>query len=206
MTDNSAALRRARQRDSQAKRQRAADAVHAMEHSGEPISFPVVARRAGVSVSLLYADRELASRIATARDRQHQAGHDRAWRLPARSLATEQSVRAAMANANEQARQLAEEVAVLRARLARQLGAEADVARGRATGPLLDQLEQRASELEADNAQLRQRVAQLQAEAQELTDTLGAARSMNRELMNELNRRDALPAGRGKSRPTRRPS
>ena len=35
-----------------------------MEQSGEPITFPAVARRAGVSVSLLYADAELASRIA----------------------------------------------------------------------------------------------------------------------------------------------
>jgi len=60
-----------------------------MERSGDVITFPAVAHRAGVSVSLLYADADLAARIATARDRQRQAGAERAWRLPARSLITE---------------------------------------------------------------------------------------------------------------------
>jgi hypothetical protein len=62
-----------------------------MERTGEPISFPAVARHAGVSVSLLYADADLAARIAAARDRQRQAGRERAWLLPARSLVTEQA-------------------------------------------------------------------------------------------------------------------
>ena len=88
MTDNSAALARARRDDSRAKRQRAAEAVRAAENSGEPISFPAVARRAGVSVSLLYADRQLAAAIAAARDRQRQAGSQRHWKLPTRSLVT----------------------------------------------------------------------------------------------------------------------
>jgi chromosome segregation ATPase len=188
MTDNSAALRRARRHDSRTKRQRAADALSAMEQSGEPITFPAVARRAGVSVSLLYADPDLSSRIATARDRQHQAGADRAWRLPARSLITEQSLRAELANTKERARRLAEEVNVLRQRLSHHLGADADGARGDALTPFLEQLEQRSAELETDNHHQRQRIAQLESEARELTETLDAARAMNRELMNELNR------------------
>lgn len=68
-----------------------------------------------MSVSLLYADADLSARIATARDRQRQAGTDRAWRLPARSLVTEQSLRTDLANAKERTRRLAEEVTVLRA-------------------------------------------------------------------------------------------
>ncbi|MGH8992346.1 MAG: DUF6262 family protein [Acidimicrobiia bacterium] len=188
MADNSAALRRARRQDSRDKRQRAAEALVAMEQSGEPITFPAVARRARVSVSLLYADASLAGRIATARDRQRQAGTDRAWRLPARSLVTEQSLRAELANAKERSLRLAEEVTLLRERLGRQLGAVADIARGQALSPLLDQLEQRAAELEADNHQQHQRIAQLEAENRELTETLDAARAMNRELMTELNR------------------
>lgn len=201
MTDNSDALRRARRHDSRTKRQRAADAVDAMEQTGEPISFPAVARRAGVSVSLLYADPDLTARIATARDRQRQAGRDRAWRLPARSLVTEQGLRAELANAKDRARRLAQEVTVLRDRLARQLGSDADLARGRALSPLLDQLEQRAADLEADNNRQRQRIAQLEAEARELTDTLEAARAMNRELMSELNRGTDRP---GSASPPRR--
>lgn len=188
MTDNSAALRKARRRDGEAKRKRAADAIAAVEANGEPVNFPAVARRAGVSVSLLYADRELASRIAAARDRQRQAGPERAWRLPPRSLVTDQSLRTDLANAKEQLQRLNGEVAILRERLAYQLGADADIARGRSAGPLLDQLEQRAAELEADNRRLCQQLSSLRADNRELTDTLEAARAMNRELMAELNR------------------
>lgn len=189
MADNSGALRRARRQDGRIKRQRALEAITAMESTGGPVSFPAVARQAGVSVSLLYADAELAGRIAAARDRQRQAGRDRAWQLPARSLVTVQSLRAELANAKDQARRLSEEVTLLRERLGRELGAAADVARGRALAPALDELEQRAAELEAENHRQRERVAQLEADSSELAETLGAARAMNRELMSELNRR-----------------
>ena len=104
----------------------------AAEKEGEPISFPAVARRAGVSVSLLYADTALSSRIATARDRQRQAGNERAWRLPARSLVSEQSLRAELANAKERARRLAEEVTLLRERLSRHLGSGSPSVEGKA--------------------------------------------------------------------------
>ncbi len=188
LTDNSAALRRARQRDSTTKRHRAAETIKAMIEAGEPINFPTVARRANVSVSLLYGHAELARRISDARDRQRQAGAERAWRLPARSLVTEQSLRADLANTREQARQLGQEVKILRDRLARHLGTEADIARGGLTSPFIDQLEDRAAKLEADNHDLRETVSQLQTELRELTETLEAARAMNRELMNEMNR------------------
>ncbi|MDQ1412530.1 MAG: hypothetical protein QOE07_1118 [Acidimicrobiaceae bacterium] len=188
MADNSAALRRARQQDSRTKRQRAAETIAAMEKNGENVTFPAVARHAGVSVSLLYADTDLATRIATARDRQRQAGDHRAWRLPARSLVTEQSLRADLANTKERARRLTAEVTVLKERLERHLGAAAELSRGQSLSPLLDQLEQRSAELEAENHRQRQRIAQLEADTGELTETLQAARAMNRELMNELNR------------------
>lgn len=197
MADNSAALGRSRRQDSRAKRQRAADAIEAMEQGGEAITFPAVARQAGLSVSLLYADPELAARIARSRDRQRQAGRDRAWRLPPRSLVTEQSLRAELANAKDQIRRLVEETQVLRERVSRQLGEGADMALGRTVSPLLDQLEQRAAELEADNHRLRQQISHLEGEVRELSDTLDAARAMNRELMNELNRSDPRSGGGG---------
>lgn len=197
MTDNSAALRRARRQDSRAKRQRAAEALSAMEEEGTRISFAAVARRAGVSVSLLYADLTLSSAIATTRDRQRQAGSERAWRLPARSLVTEQSLRTELANAKERARRLAEEVALLRKRLSHQFGAETDIARGEELSPLLDQLEQRNAELEADNHRQRQCLSQLESDVRDLNENLDAARAVNRELMGELNRR---PSGNEASR------
>jgi chromosome segregation ATPase len=188
MTDNSHALKRARRQDSQAKRRKAAEILQAMIDAGEPVTFPAVARRAGVSVSLLYADSELAGRLSKARSRQRDAGTDRAWRLPARSLVSEQSLHADLANAKDHIRRLNQELALLRDRLARQLGAEADTATGRALSPLLEQLEQRAADLEAGNARLRERIAELQDALRESGETLEAARAMNRELMAEINR------------------
>ena len=199
MTGNSAALQRARRREGQAKRRRALAALQAMTEAGEAIGFPAVARRAGVSVSLLYADRDLLARIADARDRQHQAGAERAARLPTRSLVTEASLRTDLANAKEQNRHLSEELAVLRDRLARELGADADHFRGRPTNPALDMLEERAAELETDNTRLRQQAGQLEADTSELADNLDAAREMNRELMNEVNRRAATLADPGRA-------
>lgn len=193
MTDNSASLRRARRKDGDSKRHRTETALEAMTQSGDAVNFPAVARRAGVSVSFLYAHADLSHRIAEIRDRQNQAGRDRAWRLPPRSLVTEHSLRADLANAKDQLRRLAEEVSVLRGRLARDLGADADQARQRSLLPRLDELEARAAEMHADNQQLRSRIAGLEAEAQELTETLEAARAMNRELMAEINKPLASP-------------
>ncbi len=188
MADNSAALRRARRSDSRVKRQRAAEAIHTLEQSGESISFPAVARRASVSVSLLYTDSELAARIAAARDRQQQAGRQRAWHLPVRSLVTDQSVRAELANSKEHLRQLTEELTLLQDRLAHQLGGDADVARGWDVSPMLARLEQRAAELESDNHRLQRQVTELNGQVHELSATLDAARITNRDLMSELNR------------------
>lgn len=188
MADNSAALRRARQRDGATKRRRSEMALDAMVQTGEPVTFRALASRAGVSVSFLYADTNLAQRVAEARDRQAQAGRDRAWHLPPRSLVTEASLRADLANAKEQIRRITEETYVLRGRLARELGAEADLARGRPLTPRIDQLEECAAELEADNHELRSRIAELEHEIRELNETLAAARAMNRDLMGEVNR------------------
>jgi len=206
VTDNSAALQRARRREGQTKRRRALAALQAMAEAGEAIGYPAVARRAGVSVSLLYADRDLLAGIADACDRQRQAGADRAARLPTRSLVTEASLRTDLANAKEQNRHLSEELVVLRDRLARELGADADQFRGRPANPALDTLEERAAELETDNARLRQQVGQLEADTSELADNLDAAREMNRELMNEVNRRAATLAGPGRAQASRRRS
>lgn len=176
-----------------------------MEASGEAITFPAVGRRAGVSVSLLYSDADLSSRIATARDRQSQAGTERAWRTPTRSLLTEQSLRTELANAKDRVRRLAEELTLLQRRFSRHLGAAADAARAEGDRPLLDGLEQRAAGLEADNHRHRRRIAELEAETRELAETLAAARSMNRELMTELNRAAAGDGVHGSRRSPGKP-
>jgi hypothetical protein len=53
LTDNSHALKRSRQQDDRNKRRKAAATPQTMIDAGEAVSFPAVARRAGVSVSLL---------------------------------------------------------------------------------------------------------------------------------------------------------
>lgn len=214
MTDNSDALKQARRQDSNVKRRRAGEALDAMIDTGEAITFPAVARRAGVSVSLLYADPQLAGRLHEARRRQRDAGADRAWHLPTRSLVTEQSLRADLANTKDQVRRLHEEMTLLRERLARGFGADADLINGRVTIPLIDQLEQRTTNLEADNAHLRQNMVKLEEALREANETLDAARAMNRELMAEMNRpprerptpepplTPARPARSGRTRPS----
>ncbi|MGH9655370.1 MAG: DUF6262 family protein, partial [Bryobacteraceae bacterium] len=143
MVDNSDALKRSRRKDSRTKRRRATEVLDTMVEAGEPVTFPAVARRAGVSVSLLYADRELAGRLSEARSRQREVGVDQCRRLPTRSLASEQSLRTDLANANERARRLNDELGVLREQLARLFGAQSDAANGRSTSPLLEGLEER---------------------------------------------------------------
>ncbi len=192
MADNSDALTRSRRKDSRTKRRRATEVLAAMIEAGEAISFPAVARRAGVSVSLLYADRDLATRLSEARSRQRQVGVDRCRGLATRSLASEQSLRADLANTNERARRLGDELAVVREQLARLLGAQADAASGRSTSPLLERLEAQVDGLESDNSRLRDQVRELEGALHESNDTLGAARAMNRELMAEVNRSEQL--------------
>lgn len=212
MTDNSHALKRSRRQDSQNKRRQAAAALQAMIDTGEPVSFPAVARRAGVSVSMLYADTELAGRLTQARSLQRDAGQQRAWRLPTRSLISEQSLRVDLANAKDQVRRLNQELAVLRDRLSHQLGAQADTATGRASASLLDELEQQTFELHADNLRLRERIEELEGTLRESNETLEAARAMNRELITEINRpshperrADGLPPPRQAPSPKKPP-
>jgi hypothetical protein len=156
--------------------------------TGQRITFAAVAHHAGVSASLLYADSDLAAAVVEARDRQQQAGLQRTWGVSTRSLITEQSLHTDLANADEQVRQLHDEVTVLRQRLARSLGADADAARGRAIAPVLDRLEDSAGELEAQNHQLRRRITGPETELRDATDSLEAARAANRDLLNKVNR------------------
>lgn len=141
MADNSDALVRARRRDSQAKRARAAETLRAMLDTG-------------------------------------RGDHLRRACSPGRSVGL----------TAKQVRQLQEDAVLLRQRLARTLGTEADIARGRATAPLLDQLEDRAAELFAENARLRERVSALEGELGEAMDSLEAARIANRDLIALVNR------------------
>ena len=112
MTDNSDALRRARRKDSTTKRRRAAEVLQAMiERPANPSpSRPSPAEPACRSPSSMPIQ-ELAGRLADGpRPSTRGRTRDRAWRLPTRSLVTEQSLQADLANAKDHVRRLTEEL------------------------------------------------------------------------------------------------
>jgi len=119
-----AALKAARAKDSQRKRQRTLAALQTLETTGAPITFTAVAKAAGVSTWLVYAD-GIREHIDAARHRQ--SNHHRRTDTPTASSthpATLASLRADLAIAREQIKTLRTERDKLQQRLRLQLGAE----------------------------------------------------------------------------------
>jgi hypothetical protein len=83
-TARTAALAAARATDSRDKRRRALEALRALEAAGEAITFPAVARAAGVSTWLVYAG-GVREHVEMARRRQATivTGDDKAEATPA---------------------------------------------------------------------------------------------------------------------------
>jgi hypothetical protein len=183
-----AALRAARAKDSQLKRRRALDAVHALETADAPITAAAVASIAGVSTWLVYA--------AGIREHLHAAQQRQAERtqtpqtLPPRDrpAATPDSLRTDLAIARQEIRRLRAEHDQLRARLRLHLGAEIE-------GPDRAELITRVATLETVNRQLAaERDARTteadhaQRRIHELDDELTAARESLRRVIRATNR------------------
>lgn len=185
-----AALKAARAKDSQRKRQRTLAALQTLETTGAPITFTAVAKAAGVSTWLVYAD-GIREHIDAARHRQ--SNHHRRTDTPTASSthpATLASLRADLAIAREQIKALRAERDQLQQRLRLQLGAELE-----AQAPDRAHLTARVADLEAINRQL---VAERDARAVEtdtakhrvgeLEDELSAARESLRRVIKTQNR------------------
>jgi hypothetical protein len=180
-----AALKAAREKDSQDKRRRALEAVAALEASSASITFPAVAKAAGVSTWLVYTE-GIREHVDAARRRQ--ADHPSVAAVPDRQRAAPASLRTDLAVAREEIRRLRAERDKLRGRLRLHLGAEID-------GPDRAQLIARVTELEAVN---RQVVAERDARAAEfdgarrrvveLEDELTAVRESLRRVIRAENR------------------
>lgn len=166
-----AALRAARTKASQDKRRRALAALEAMEAAGTPITFPGVAKAAGVSTWLVYAQ-GIREHVEAARRRQDDHGVAPAPAPGPHHRATPTSLRTDLAVAREQIKALRTERDKLMHRLRLQLGAEID-------GPARAELIARIAELEAVNRQL---VAERDTRSAEA----GVARRHVRELEDEL--------------------
>lgn len=183
-----AALKAARARDSQAKRQRALAAVEAMEAAGTPVTFPGVATAAGVSTWLVYAQ-GIREHVEAARRRQADHGVAPAPAPgPNHHRATPASLRTDLAVAREQTKALRAERDKLLHRLRLQLGAEI-------AGPDRAELIARVAELEAVNRRLVAERDARSAEAdvaqgrvQELEDELVAVRESLRRVIRVENR------------------
>ena len=183
-----AALKAARAKDSQRKRQRTLAALQTLETTGAPITFTAVAKAAGVSTWLVYAD-GIREHIDAARHRQ--SNHHRRTDTPTASStqpATLASLRADLAIAREQIKTLRTERDKLQQRLRLQLGAELEA-------PDRAHLTARVADLETVNRQLVAERDSRAIEAQtakgrvtELEDELSAARESLRRVIKAQNR------------------
>jgi hypothetical protein len=183
-----AALRAARANDSQDKRQRALAALKATEAAGTPVTFPGVAKAAGVSTWLVYAP-GIREHVEAARRRQADHGVAPAPApVPSHHRATPTSLRADLAAARAEIKALRTERDKLLHRLRLQLGAEIG-------GPDRAALIAKIAELEAVNRRLiderdaRSGAADLaQRRVQELEDELVAVRESLRRVIRAENR------------------
>jgi Family of unknown function (DUF6262) len=182
-----AALKAARAKDSELKRRRTLAALEALEASAESITFTAVAKAAGVSTWLVYAE-GIREHIDAARHRQAHHGAAPAPTPSAQRTTTSDSLRTDLAIAQEQIKTLRAERDKLQQRLRLQLGAELEA-------PDRAHLTARVADLEAINRQL---VAERDARATEadtaksrvieLEDELSAARESLRRVIKAQNR------------------
>jgi chromosome segregation ATPase len=182
-----AALKVARAKDSELKRRRALAALEALEASGASITFTAVAKAAGVSTWLVYAE-GIREHIDAARHRQAHHGAAPAPSPSAKRTTTSDSLRTDLAIAQEQIKTLRAERDKLQQRLRLQLGAELEA-------PDRAHLTARVADLETINRQLFAERDARATEADtansrvtELEDELSAARESLRRVIKAQNR------------------
>lgn len=179
---NPTPLAQARRRDSIDKRLRVLTAIERLERDGEPITHTAVARTAGVSTWLTYAE-GVREHIHSARVRQNTqpaTGHPPGSLSPA-------SLRTDLELARQEITTLRDERDRLRIALSRHLGQQLDAISSQDLTARVDELtrynHQLADQLQqatADNAVLHTRVAQLE-------DDLAAARTSLRRMIRDEN-------------------
>ena len=163
--DRTAAAIAARHRATEQKLQQVHDAVASLRRHKTPVTYPAVARQAGVSRTFLYANpdaRTLVNDAISKTGTRHTRGSDDqepSWRE--RALNAEAALKAAQA-----------EIAAQRRRMAILLGQIRDLEH--------DLSQEAAQRLATENTTLKQRVRQLTHDNRTLEQRLEAARSNNR--------------------------
>lgn len=161
---NPAALAQARRRNSLDKRQRTLIALAALEHDGTKITFPVVARAAGVSTWMTYAP-GIREHIEAAQRRQHAAAAPGQPREPSTAHA---ALRIELDLARQETQELRADRDRLSAAVRYLLGQQLDAL---AAGDLAA----RVDELTQSNQQLADQLRQATAENTTLRERLAAA-------------------------------
>ena len=165
--DRTAAAIEARRHAAEQKLQQVRDAIASLRRRKTPVTYPAVARQAGVSRTFLYANPDARALISNAVSKHggHKAparrrpGQEPSWRE--RALNAEAALTTAHA-----------EIAAQRRRMAILLGQIRDLEH--------DLSPEAAQRLATENTTLKQRIRQLTHDNKTLEDRLEAARSNNR--------------------------
>jgi hypothetical protein len=173
-----AALARARRADSDRRRQRVEAALEHLTATGAELSIASVARAAQVSRAFVYRHGDLRALIV---DRITGPDPTEAAAATAGATVSHASLLAEVANQRERNLRLARQITKLEAKLSELLGEQVFRASGLGAPDNIEQLHQRITTLEQENALLREEVTGLE-------EDLEGARTVNRELLAEFNR------------------
>ncbi|EHM28785.1 MULTISPECIES: DUF6262 family protein [Streptomyces] len=174
-------LAESRRRDSRTKRQRVLAVVEQLLAQGDPVTFAAVARTAGVSNWLVYAD-GVREHIDKVRARQaNRPAHDR----QSGGTASTASLRTDLELSRTEIRTLREERDKLKAALQRSLGQQLDQAATKDLVTRIDELTSHNHELSTQLQQVRQDNTQLSQRLEEAEDDLAAARTSLRRMIRD---------------------
>jgi predicted RNase H-like nuclease (RuvC/YqgF family) len=193
-------LRESRRRDSQAKRGKVLAMLEEMIRRGDPVSYTAVARAAGVSHWLVYAQ-GIREHIETARAQQHdkpRRGQQAGLSPSAAGLATDLQL------ARADNHKLRAERDQLKAALRRQLGEQLNQLSHQSLIDRLDELTQHNQQLTTETERLRTANVTLGHELQTAEEDLAAARTALRRMMHQKNiAGNGAPHGNDVERPNR---
>ncbi|WP_307820820.1 DUF6262 family protein [Streptomyces sp. BSE7-9] len=178
-----AALKAARERDSQNKRRRVLEVLDSLQRTGTKITFARVAKEAGVSNWLAYSP-GLREPIEAARRRQEELGIEAtADAVPPQSRVSNASLKTDLALAQQQIKELREERNRLRERLRLQLGTELNHTNASELRDAMDELNRANAALTKDLQRAQADNKALRATIEGLEDDLSAARQSLRKMM-----------------------
>lgn len=172
-------LREARREQSDRKRNRVFRTVDAMKRDGTDVTFAAVARAAGVSNWLVYAD-GVRHYIEAARDAQaaHPVRSERTGRT-----ASDASLRTDLELTRQNNRALREESDRLKQILRERLGEQLEIASSETLRQRVDTLTEANTRYGEENSQFRSELAQLRERLQSTEDDLAAARTSLRRMI-----------------------